>query len=165
MLSRASNATETIRGSDTPRRSHKGLTQPLFTRNAICCLDPPLVAFVIADVENKIRKKTRKKKRKGKKKGKKKLTPCGFFLYIVFTIAQQSNKGGDDVAIDHGLNLVLGPSGDVRDGPASFLLDSLLRGIQESQQRSQNITFKHGLSLVVVSSHHVTQGPQRRCFN
>lgn len=45
---------------------------------------------------------------------------------IELGVGEKLDKRGDDVRLDHGLDLFFVTSGDVRDGPARLLTDALL---------------------------------------
>ena len=65
--------------------------------------------------------------------------------------------------IDDRLDLVLGASGDVGDGPAGLLLDALLlRGLEQVQEAGEGAAADDDLGLHVVPRHDVPHGPQRR---
>jgi hypothetical protein len=63
-------------------------------------------------------------------------------------------------SVDHGLDLLCGPSGDVGDGPTSFLANVFLWVVQQPQQGRQGIQIQNELSLCVISSDDVPNGAQ-----
>ena len=65
--------------------------------------------------------------------------------------------------INDRLDLVLGASSDVGDGPAGLLLDALLlRSLEQVQEAGEGAAADDDLGLHVVPSHDVAHRPQRR---
>lgn len=107
IFSRASKATLTMRGSDDDNRLQSGGMHPFDTRKAICLLIPCIVALAAAVV---VRSQLVPWQTKN---GYTVLTPSGFLLYIILSIAQEADQGRYDVCVNYGLNLEPASSGDV----------------------------------------------------
>mmetsp|Transcript_17402 Transcript_17402/g.43072 ORF Transcript_17402/g.43072 Transcript_17402/m.43072 type:complete len:314 (-) Transcript_17402:912-1853(-) len=89
--------------------------------------------------------------------------PRRLLFDVELGVGQQVDEGRDDVVLHDGLDLVLVPGSDVRDGPARLLLDALLVLCREQrQQRRQRAAVDDDLGLVVVTGYDVAHRAQRR---
>lgn len=67
-----------------------------------------------------------------------------------------------DSRIDNGLNLTRAASGDVGDGPTSFLSDTLLGRGEKREQGRERTRGDNNLGLEIVTGHNVSDGSQGR---
>mmetsp|Transcript_49497 Transcript_49497/g.99280 ORF Transcript_49497/g.99280 Transcript_49497/m.99280 type:complete len:314 (-) Transcript_49497:461-1402(-) len=87
--------------------------------------------------------------------------PRALLADVKVLAVEHAHERGDDVVVDHGLELVLAPCGDVGDGPARLLADALALVRQQRQQARQHRAVDDQLRLVVVASHDVADCAQR----
>ena len=67
----------------------------------------------------------------------------------------------DDVGFDDRLDLLARAGGDVGDGPAGLLADTLLWAVEQRKQARQGAAVEHALRLVVVAGDNVARSAQR----
>ena len=73
---------------------------------------------------------------------------------------EESDQRGDELGVNDVIDLRLGPRGDVRDGPAGFLANSLLGARQKGQETWKSIVVDDELGLEIVTSYNVSNGSQ-----
>merc|ERR1719460_2451663 len=130
-------ATVTILGSEHVRSSHRGRMQWQEARYLICCTVPPLVALLMAQAAS--------------------------FLMSNSALESKSTRGGDDVGVNHRLDLLLVPCGDVANRPARLLLDALLVVVgEELEEALQGPAVDDDLRLHIVPRDDVAHRSERR---
>jgi hypothetical protein len=91
--------------------------------------------------------------------------PAGFLAGLEVTVLQEVDQRGNDVGINHSLDLRRVASGNVGDGPAGLLTNAVLGRAEQRQKAGQGTTVDDDLSLDVVTGNDVADGSQSRGLN
>jgi len=91
--------------------------------------------------------------------------PTSFLLRLEVGVLKDVDQRRNDVGVDDGLDLLRRSSGDVRDGPASFLADTFFGRREEGEKSGESSGSENDLSLEVVTGNDVTDGSKSGSLN
>mmetsp|Transcript_68666 Transcript_68666/g.183284 ORF Transcript_68666/g.183284 Transcript_68666/m.183284 type:complete len:288 (+) Transcript_68666:199-1062(+) len=91
--------------------------------------------------------------------------PSALFTDIEVFCLKHSNKGRNDVVVNHSLKLIPAARCDVGNGPAGLLSDALAVAGKEGKEARQDRAVDDKLSLVVITSDDIANSPQCRSLD